>query len=244
MLIGVCLLFLILGVVFLSGRGAFLIAGYNTMSKERKSQYNEKALCRAVGVMMLGMSLALVLLQLSTTQSIPTLNLIGTILIFIIPIGGILYLNFGNRFLLEGAVAVSTNGANLSSKIGMFIAFIVMIGVSLLFIVGSQDPTVKIDNGVMRISGMYGRTIDLSEVNQIALLDETMREIGAGRRNNGFGGINAWKGHFTAGLLFVQANSAPTLLIEREEGQDIFISFRDSEETIRLFEQLQIAIGE
>jgi len=39
----------ILSVILLSGRGSFLIAGYNTSSKEEKAQYNEKRLCRVVG---------------------------------------------------------------------------------------------------------------------------------------------------------------------------------------------------
>ena len=42
--------FAILSVVLLSGHGAFLIAGYNTLSKEEKSKYDEKKLCRVFGV--------------------------------------------------------------------------------------------------------------------------------------------------------------------------------------------------
>ena len=42
-------LFLILSLVLLSGRGAWLIAGYNTMSPEEKARYDEKALCRSTG---------------------------------------------------------------------------------------------------------------------------------------------------------------------------------------------------
>ena len=38
------LLFLILGILLWNGKGAFLIAGYNTSSKEEQSKYNEKAL--------------------------------------------------------------------------------------------------------------------------------------------------------------------------------------------------------
>lgn len=41
--------FVILSVLLLSGRGSFLIAGYNTASKEEKEQYNKKKLCRITG---------------------------------------------------------------------------------------------------------------------------------------------------------------------------------------------------
>ena len=39
----------ILSMILLSGRGGFLVAGYNTASKEEKAKYNEKKLCRTVG---------------------------------------------------------------------------------------------------------------------------------------------------------------------------------------------------
>ena len=45
-LVAVCA---ILSVVLLFGKGSFLIAGYNMLSKERKAQYDEKRLCRVVG---------------------------------------------------------------------------------------------------------------------------------------------------------------------------------------------------
>jgi uncharacterized membrane protein len=40
----------ILSVVLLSGKGGFLIAGYNTARKEDKGKYNEKKLCYILGI--------------------------------------------------------------------------------------------------------------------------------------------------------------------------------------------------
>lgn len=39
----------VLSIVFLSGHGGKLIAGYNTASKEEKEQYDSKKLCRTIG---------------------------------------------------------------------------------------------------------------------------------------------------------------------------------------------------
>ena len=44
----IALMFLLLGTVFMRGKGAFLIVGYNTSSKEEKAKYDEKALCRYI----------------------------------------------------------------------------------------------------------------------------------------------------------------------------------------------------
>lgn len=54
--LGVIALFIVLGIVFLSGRGADLIAGYNTMAEEEKAKYDERALCRFMGKLMLSLA--------------------------------------------------------------------------------------------------------------------------------------------------------------------------------------------
>lgn len=46
----IALLFLTAGIFLLCGKGKWLIAGYNTLSKEERKQYNEKKVCRAAGV--------------------------------------------------------------------------------------------------------------------------------------------------------------------------------------------------
>lgn len=48
-LIVMALLFLVLGVFLFLGKGAWLIAGYNTMPVTEKQRYDKKKLCRAVG---------------------------------------------------------------------------------------------------------------------------------------------------------------------------------------------------
>lgn len=42
--------FLVLSVVFFCGKGSVLISGYNTLSPDEKEKYDEKKLCKAVGV--------------------------------------------------------------------------------------------------------------------------------------------------------------------------------------------------
>ncbi len=46
----IALLFLTAGLFLLCGKGKWLIAGYNTLSKEEMKKYNEKKVCRAAGV--------------------------------------------------------------------------------------------------------------------------------------------------------------------------------------------------
>lgn len=46
----VFIIFAILSAVLISGHGSGLISGYNTASKEEKEKYNEKRLCRTMGI--------------------------------------------------------------------------------------------------------------------------------------------------------------------------------------------------
>ena len=40
-----------LSIPLLMGKGSWLISGYNTASKEEKEKYNERKLCKAMGIM-------------------------------------------------------------------------------------------------------------------------------------------------------------------------------------------------
>lgn len=46
----VALLFLIMSIFLFNGKGKWLIAGYNTLSKKEREHYDEKKVCRAMGM--------------------------------------------------------------------------------------------------------------------------------------------------------------------------------------------------
>ena len=52
-------IFAVISIILLSGHGSWFISGYNTASKEEKEKYDEKKLCRTMGI---GMSVIAILL--------------------------------------------------------------------------------------------------------------------------------------------------------------------------------------
>jgi len=90
--------FVILGVVFLLGKGAGLISGYNTMSEYERSRYDEKALCRFMGKFMFALAICWLPILLSGIVGKMALLWIGLALFIIVIIIGVVYLNTGNRF--------------------------------------------------------------------------------------------------------------------------------------------------
>jgi preprotein translocase subunit SecG len=89
---------IILGIIFLNGKGAFLIAGYNAASSAEKRKYDEKALCKFMGKSMLALSACwLVVASSAVTDSmIPFWTGIG--LFLAVCIFAIVYANTHHRF--------------------------------------------------------------------------------------------------------------------------------------------------
>ena len=114
----------------------------------------------------------------------------------------------------------------------------VLAGVLVLLYYGEKEPVVIFHESQLQIKCMFGQRIDAAGIAGIWLLEESMAEIGAGWRTFGYGG-RALKGQFTSGLLFVRPDAAPTVMIERHGAPPVYISFRDSERSEQLYEELQ-----
>jgi len=132
-----------------------------------------------------------------------------------------------------------SKSAKIALAVAGIIPAIIILGIPVLFAVGLREPDVIIHSDNIEIRAMYGVSVDFSNITDISLIDQSMREIGAGRRVNGFNG-GTWRGHFTTGLLFVTPDSSPTIRIERNHGSTIYISFRDSGQTIVLYNELSL----
>ena len=90
--------FVILGIVFLNGKGAFLIAGYNTASKVEKQKIDEKKLCSFMGKMMFILAGCWLVIASSEIFKAMWLLWVGLCLFFVVCVGAVIYMNSGNRF--------------------------------------------------------------------------------------------------------------------------------------------------
>ena len=95
---GICLLLLLFGLTMLKGKGAMLIAGYNTMPKHKREKYDEKALCRFVGKLLISMVPCLALTIAGEYFKLAWLVTGPIVLSIVLLIGGVIYVNTGNRF--------------------------------------------------------------------------------------------------------------------------------------------------
>ena len=95
--ISVTALFILLGIIFSIGKGACLIAGYNTSTEAEKAKIDEKKLCRLVGRLMFVLAGCTGLLTISIPLGSRGLHWTGLVLFVVSIIAGLIYINTGDR---------------------------------------------------------------------------------------------------------------------------------------------------
>ena len=84
-MIAIAILFIILGILIKYGKMYFLIAGYNTMSKEEKEKYDIDGIARVFRNTMFGMALVIIIgfftAKLFNNPDIENIAFFGSILI-------------------------------------------------------------------------------------------------------------------------------------------------------------------
>jgi len=90
-------LFVLLGVLFARGKGLDLIAGYNTLSPREKEKYDKEKLCKAMSRMMFLLAGAWAVAALGDVVHTKALYWVGMTLFLAVIIGGVIYMNTGNR---------------------------------------------------------------------------------------------------------------------------------------------------
>jgi hypothetical protein len=90
--------FFIFAITLSKGKGASLLAGYNTMPDSEKAQYDEVALCKFWGKIMYGISFSIFIIALSEMLENLILFIIGLILLLSLIFFALVYSNTKDRF--------------------------------------------------------------------------------------------------------------------------------------------------
>ena len=88
---------LVLGLIFRMGKGAFLIAGYNTASRAQKEQIDEKKLCRYMSRLMFVLAGCWLIITACEVFGKIWLLWLGWGLFLISVVFGVIYINTGGR---------------------------------------------------------------------------------------------------------------------------------------------------
>ncbi len=95
-------LMIIMSIFFFLGKGASLIAGYNTMSKEEKATYDTKKLTRFAGILMLIIGILTILLGVFGTRYLLWSTIGYVVVVMLLTVIAIIYANTKQRFKRGG----------------------------------------------------------------------------------------------------------------------------------------------
>ncbi|HHD2752305.1 TPA: DUF3784 domain-containing protein [Clostridium perfringens] len=92
-------LFVVLGISFYMGKGLWLIAGYNIMSKEEREKYDMRAVGKFMGKIAFVIAFSISFWLIGEILSLKILFHLGTIVFWATIIFTLIYLNTNKRFV-------------------------------------------------------------------------------------------------------------------------------------------------
>ncbi|WP_317311520.1 DUF3784 domain-containing protein [Clostridium thermobutyricum] len=95
------IILIIFGMIIRTGKANFLIAGYNTASKEEKEKINEKELAKSMGNLLFILGGIELILPISKVLNLGDMNILMicvNVLFIFVTIGGIIYMNTAKKF--------------------------------------------------------------------------------------------------------------------------------------------------
>ncbi len=232
--------FLVLSIVFLCGKGAFLISGYNTASEEEKKQYNVKRLTRVMGIGMAAMAIMILFMNSSYDWVFPLLPVL-----FIVDI--IVMIVFVNTYakVKENEQAEKAKKSNTKTTI---IVLVVTVIASTLFILligynGSVGVDIDEDTIVLSATGWGDYTVDIDDINSVTYTDDLSR----GKRTGGVGTFVHYGGNFNNDefgdyILYAYANNDSSVMIHTDDNIVVF-NAETKEETVLLYDKIQQIIN-
>lgn len=228
-----------IGLGFLIKSTPNLIAGYNTMPKEKKENVDIEGLSTFMrnGFIVIGISIIIgyFIFKLIGLEIIANSIVLIAILV-------------GVSIMIIKAQKFDHN----KSKNTTSVYFIVVINVLVLSFAigllayGCSTSKPIYNNDTIRFSGMYGFEINIGEIENIELSDE-LPKIKV--RSNGFSYGSAKKGFFTLdnfgkSRLLVHSDLPPYLIITKNNDEKIIINFKDKTETENTYNKIKTMMND
>ena len=230
--------FIVIGLAIHVFKWYFLIAGYNTMSKEKKANVDTEGLGRLMGAYSYVNGGVLIITGILHAFSLrpvltPVIVIFGISTVYLLiraqKYDGNIYDKNGK--LIEGA------WKQLALPVGTVV--ITLIFVAFLMFFSSQETKVTFLEEGLQIHGMYGDIYNWESIETVKLMEELptieMKTNGSALGSN-------LKGHFrTTELdsvkLFVDTQKSLYIYLETDEGVIIF-NMKNEEETQEVFEEI------
>ncbi len=225
-----------IGIGFLVKSTPSLIAGYNTMSEDKKKNVDIVGLSTY-------MRNSLIIIGLSIIAGYYLFKWIGfaviaeSMILIVTLIGVLIMVINAQRFDKNKDKAKSV-------KLTYLILGLVAVFVIGLFTYGYLPSKAVISDNKIKFSGMYGIELNVSDIEYVELLDMIPK---IKTRTNGFSSGLVKKGFFNLDnfgktRLLISSNKSPYLIITKNNSDKIIVNFKDKTETKKLFGEIKALI--
>ena len=225
-----------IGIGFLVKSSPSLIAGYNTMPKDKKKNVDIVGLSTYMrnSLIVIGLSIIVgyyLFKWIGFTVIADSMILITTLI--------------GVTIMIINAQRFDHNkGKTKRATLSYIIIGLVVVSVIGLLTYGYLPSKVDISDNKIKISGMYGFEIHVSDIENIELSDMIPN---IKTRTNGFSTGVVQKGFFNLDTfgktrLLINSDKPPYLILTRNNSDKIIMNFIDKTETIHLFGEIKTMI--
>lgn len=187
-------LVIIPAVVLLSGRGAFLIAGYNTAAPEEKAAYDEKKLCRITGGGLLVCGI-LLLLWAALGEDAPSWFIAAFIIATMVDVIVMIWLANAKCHRDSKPPEISEAGRRKKRRITVFAVIFTVVNsilICCILVAGNITPEYGETSVNIRASYWSDLAIRYEDITAIAYRDENI----PGSRVGGLGSFRLLLGNF------------------------------------------------
>lgn len=233
----------IMSIILLTGKGSWLIAGYNSMSKEQQEKFDKRKLSRVAGVMLLIVTIATLALEFLHIRPF-----VFSLIIFTSIILTFIYMNRYCRKPVSEKETIDIKYKNgirqedIVAIIGMGFVFILLILVGISVNSSSKTPVYSINEGTLIIDTGFGEKVNFNDIQSVQIKNN-LPDIQAKIYGAGPGLIV--KGKYTTDIgnvtLYVDTRVPPFIYIHTTSGL-IILNDESKEKTEVLFEKLNSEI--
>ena len=233
-LIGISLLFVLIGFIVTENNARYLLAGYNTMSEEERKKVDIKSYIPHFRRFHIFLGVSFLLLGIIFTTLLS--ENAGGIFIAVYPVLAYIYF-----------IATSSKYSKGNNMKSYRPAFFILIG-SLIFVVGlllygHKENKLIFDSEGITFKGSYGETLTPSEIKSIELVAQ-LPEITM--RTNGFSNGDVHKGYFKTESgeiikMILNADHKPYILVTKSDDKKIYFSAKEVSNE-KIFNELKKAL--
>ncbi|MEG0978608.1 MAG: DUF3784 domain-containing protein [Oscillospiraceae bacterium] len=241
-------IFAVLSILLLMGKGSFLIAGYNTSSQAEKAQYDEKKLCRVMGIGMLIITLLLLVSAIFQFDFPKHFQWVLPVGITIDVVVMIIASNTMCKNKDEDAITNSEQEKSLKSKAGTIATVVIVFLIGAFVCVSMFTGSVEINAGQKDIA------IDVSMWSDDKILYKDIesvkysKNVNLGTRTNGLGNLKIQAGQFNNekfGNYYLYSNvDCKEYIILKTKYKTVLINDTDGAKTKQLYNQILKQVAE